>query len=68
MSTFFGLNYGYVINVELSNKGREGAAIIGVELRYRSEKWSRSQTIYLKRDETKNSRKTFFLRFQHVSI
>jgi hypothetical protein len=57
---FFGLDYGYVINVELSNKGREGAAIVGVELRYGSEKWSRSQTVYLKRDETKNSRKTFF--------
>ena len=50
---FFGLDYGYVINVELSNKGREGAAIIGVELRYGSEQWSRSQTIYLKRDESK---------------
>lgn len=49
---FFGLDYGYVINVELSNKGREGAAIVGVELRYGSEKWSRSQTVYLKRDET----------------
>jgi hypothetical protein len=53
MSTFFGLDYGYVINLELSNKGREGAAIVGVELRYGSEKWSRSQTICLKRDETK---------------
>ena len=50
---FFGLDYGYVINVELSNKGREGAAIVGVELRYENEKWSRSQTIYLKREETK---------------
>jgi len=50
---FFGLDYGYVINVELSNKGREGAAIVGVDLRYRSEKWSRSQTVYLKRDESK---------------
>ena len=50
---FFGLDYGYVINVELSNKGREGAAIVGVELRYGNEKWSRSQTVYLKRDETK---------------
>jgi len=50
---FFGLDYGYVINVELSNKGREGAAIVGVELRYGSEKWSRSQTVYLKRDEIK---------------
>ena len=50
---FFGLDYGYVINVELSNKGKEGAAIVGVELRYENEKWSRSQTIYLKREETK---------------
>jgi len=50
---FFGLDYGYVINVELSNKGKEGAAIVGVELRYGSEKWSRSQTVYLKRDEIK---------------
>jgi len=50
---FFGLDYGYVINVELSNKGREGAAIVGVELRYGSEKWSRSQTVYLKRHESK---------------
>lgn len=49
---FFGLDYGYVINVELSNKGREGAAIVGVELRYGNEKWNRSQTVYLKRDET----------------
>ena len=32
--------------------GREGAAIVGVELRYGSEKWNRSQTVYLKRDET----------------
>ncbi len=49
---FFGLDYGYVINVELSNKGREGAAIIGVELRYGGEEWSRSQTVYLKHNET----------------
>ena len=50
---FLGLDYGYVINVELSNKGREGAAIVGVELRYGNEKWSRSQTVYLERDESK---------------
>ena len=49
---FFGLDYGYIINVELSNKGREGAAIVGVELRYGGEKWSRSQTVYLKHNET----------------
>lgn len=49
---FFGLDYGYVINVELSNKGRGGAAIVGVELRHGSEKWSRSQTVYLKHNET----------------
>ncbi len=48
---FFGLDYGYVIHVELRNKGREGAAIVGVDLRCESEKWSRSQTVYLKRNE-----------------
>jgi hypothetical protein len=49
---FFGLDYGYVINVELSNKGREGAAIVGVELQYGNEKFSRSQTVYLRHKET----------------
>jgi len=48
---FFGLDYGYVINVELANKGREGAAIVGVELRYGGEEWSRSQAVYLKHNE-----------------
>ena len=50
---FFVFDYGYVINVELANKGREGAAIVEVELEHGSEKWNRSQTVYLKRDESK---------------
>jgi hypothetical protein len=53
MSTFLVLIMVTLLTLSLVNKGREGAAIVGIELRCGNEKWSRSQTVYFERDENK---------------
>ena len=50
----FGLDYGYVVHVDLHNKGRSGVAIVGVDLEKGNEKFSKSQAIYFKDNESKN--------------